>query len=362
MGSGSVGAKGRAMTNFCSDNTTGASPEILDALARASAGQVMPYGNDDLTRRVEARFRQVFETDCAVFPVATGTAANVLGLAAMVPSYGAVYCHAEAHVNVDECGAPEFFTGGAKLVALDGAHGKLTPEILAGAVEGAGVVHHVQPAAFSLTQATEAGTLYRPAEVAAIGALARHHGLGLQMDGARFANAVAALGCSPAEITWRAGVHALAFGATKNGALAAEAVVLFKPELAESFGYRRKRGGHLFSKMRFLSAQLEAYLENDLWLANARHANAQAARLAEGLAALPGARLLHPVEANEIFAVLPAAVIEGLLAEGFQFYRWGPEAQSAVRLVTAFNTRPGDVAAFLAAARRLAGGQGRKRA
>jgi threonine aldolase len=325
MGSGSVGAKGRAMTNFCSDNTTGASPEILDALARASAGQVMPYGNDDLTRRVEARFRQVFETDCAVFPVATGTA-------------------------------------GAKLVALDGAHGKLTPEILAGAVEGAGVVHHVQPAAFSLTQATEAGTLYRPAEVAAIGALARHHGLGLQMDGARFANAVAALGCSPAEITWRAGVHALAFGATKNGALAAEAVVLFKPELAESFGYRRKRGGHLFSKMRFLSAQLEAYLENDLWLANARHANAQAARLAEGLAALPGARLLHPVEANEIFAVLPAAVIEGLLAEGFQFYRWGPEAQSAVRLVTAFNTRPGDVAAFLAAARRLAGGQGRKRA
>jgi threonine aldolase len=175
------------------------------------------------------------------------------------------------------------------------------------------------------------------------------------MDGARFANALVALGCRPAEITWKAGVDALAFGATKNGALAAEAVVLFKPELAETFAYRRKRGGHLFSKMRFLSAQLDAYLADDLWLANARHANAQAARLAAGLTDLPGARLLHPAEANEIFAVLPAAVIEGLLAEGFRFYRWGPEAESAVRLVTAFDTRPGDVDAFLAAARRLVG-------
>jgi threonine aldolase len=343
------------MTNFCSDNTAGASPEILEALAGAAAGKAMPYGNDDLTRRVEARLKEVFETDCAVFPVATGTVANVLGLSVMTPPYGAIYCHRDSHINVDECGAPELFTGGAKLVALDGAHGKLTPEILAGAIGGAGDVHHVQPAAISLTQATESGTLYSPGEVAAIGELARSHGLGLQMDGARFANALVALGCRPAEITWRAGVDALAFGATKNGALAAEAVVLFKPELAETFAYRRKRGGHLFSKMRFLSAQLDAYLADDLWLANARHANAQAARLAEGLAGLPGARLLHPVEANEIFAVLPTAVIEGLLAEGFQFYRWGPEAESAVRLVTAFDTRGKDVDAFLAAAHRLAG-------
>ncbi|MDH3793082.1 MAG: beta-eliminating lyase-related protein, partial [Rhodospirillales bacterium] len=252
------------MTNFCSDNTAGASPQILEALARAAAGKVMPYGNDDLTRRVEARLREVFETDCAVFPVATGTAANVLGLSVMTPPYGAVYCHKDSHINVDECGAPEFFTGGAKLVTLDGAHGKLTPEILAGAIGGVGDVHHVQPAAISLTQASEAGTLYTPEEVAAIGDLARQHGLGLQMDGARFANALVALGCSPAEITWRAGVDALAFGATKNGALAAEAVVLFKPELARTFAYRRKRGGHLFSKMRFLSAQLDAYLADDL--------------------------------------------------------------------------------------------------
>ncbi|MDH3596902.1 MAG: low specificity L-threonine aldolase [Rhodospirillales bacterium] len=353
------------MTNFCSDNTAGASPQILEALARAAAGKVMPYGNDDLTRRVEARLREVFETDCAVFPVATGTAANVLGLSVMTPPYGAVYCHKDSHINVDECGAPEFFTGGAKLVTLDGAHGKLTPEILAGAIGGVGDVHHVQPAAISLTQASEAGTLYTPEEIAAIGDLARQHGLGLQMDGARFANALVALGCSPAEITWRAGVDALAFGATKNGALAAEAVVLFKPELARTFAYRRKRGGHLFSKMRFLSAQLDAYLADDLWLANARHANARAARLAEGLADLPGARLLHPVEANEIFAVLPGPVIEGLLAEGFQFYRWGPEAESgaesAVRLVTAFDTASEDVDAFLAAARRFAA-DGRKTA
>jgi threonine aldolase len=343
------------MTNFCSDNTTGASPRILEALARESAGQVMPYGNDDLTRRLDARFAEVFETDCAVFPVATGTAANVLGLSVMTPPYGAVYCHRDSHINVDECGAPEFFTGGAKLVALDGADGKLTPEVLAAAIEGAGVVHRVQPAAISLTQATEAGTLYRPEEVAAIGALARRHGLGLQMDGARFANALAALGCSPAEVTWKAGVGALAFGATKNGALAAEAVVIFEPELARTLAYRRKRGGHLFSKMRFLSAQLDAYLADGLWLADAGHANARAARLAEGLSGLPGARLLHPVEANEIFAVLPEPVIEGLLAEGFLFYRWGPEAESAVRLVTAFDTAPEAVEAFLAAARRLAG-------
>ncbi len=343
------------MTNFCSDNATGASPEILAALARAAEGAAMPYGDDDLTRRLEARFQDVFETDCRAFPVATGTAANVLGLALMTPPYGAIYCHAESHINVDECGAPELFTGGAKLVGLAAPHGKLTPEVLAAAIEGAGVVHQVQPAAVSLTQASEAGTVYRPEEIAAIAELARTHGLGLQMDGARFANALAFLGCSPAELTWKAGVDALAFGATKNGALAAEAVVVFRPELAETFGYRRKRGGHLFSKMRFLSAQLEAYLADDLWLGNARHANAQAARLAEGLAALPGIELLHPVEANEIFARLPGALIEGLLEDGFQFYRWGPPERCEVRLVAAFDTAEADVEAFLAAARRHAG-------
>ena len=341
------------MTNFCSDNVTGASPEILEALARASEGSAMPYGNDPLTRRVEARFQEVFETDCAVLPVATGTAANGLGLAAMTPPWGAVYCHREAHINVDECGAPELFTGGAKLVALDGDHGKLPAETLAAAIAGAGVVHHVQPAAISLTQATEAGTLYSLDEVAAMGALARAHGLGLQMDGARFANAIVALGASPAQATWKAGVDALSFGATKNGALAAEAVVVFRPELAETLEFRRKRGGHLFSKMRFLTAQLDAYLADGLWLENARHANAMAARLAEGLAALPGVELVHPVEANEIFARLPEALIAGLLGEGFQFYRWGAPENREIRMVAAFNSEARHVEAFLEAARRL---------
>ncbi|MEE8501742.1 MAG: low specificity L-threonine aldolase [Kiloniellales bacterium] len=343
------------MTNFCSDNVSGAAPEIIEALAKANAGPAMPYGNDDWTRRVEARLQQIFETDCRVFPVATGTAANVLGLSLLTPPYGAVYCHEEAHVNIDECGAPEFYTGGAKLVALPGPHGKLSPEALAAAISGAGNQHRVQPAAISLSQATEAGTVYRPKEVAAIAEVARAHGLGLQMDGARFANALVSLGCTPAEITWKAGVDALSFGATKNGAMAAEAVVLFRPELAESLPYRRKQGGHLFSKMRFLSAQLEAYLEGDLWLALAARANASARRLADGLAAIPGACLVHPVEANEIFCRLPEAMIDGLLADGFQFYRWGAPAASEVRLVCAFERTEAEVDAFLAAARHLAG-------
>jgi threonine aldolase len=343
------------MTNFCSDNASGAAPEVLRALEAAGAGAAMPYGNDDLTRRVEARLAEIFETEAAVFPVATGTAANVLCLSVMVPPFGAVYCHEEAHIAVDECGAPEFYTGGAKLVPLAGAHGKLAAHDLAGAVAGAGVVHHVQPAAISLTQASEAGTVYTRAETAAIAEVARGHGLGLHVDGARFANALVSLDCSPAEITWKAGVDALSFGATKNGALAAEAVVLFKPELAATLGYRRKRGGHLFSKMRFLSAQLEAYLADDLWLANARHANAMAARLADGLRALPGAAIRHPVEANEVFARLPEPAIAGLLAAGFRFYRWGPEENREVRLVCSFATRPEEVDAFLAEARRLLG-------
>lgn len=342
------------MANFCSDNTAGAAPEILDAIVAANEGRAMPYGNDDVTRRVEARFAEIFETEVAVLPVATGTAANVLALTALTPPFGAIYCHEDAHIHVDECGAPEFYTGGAKLVPLAGANGKLDPATLARAITGAGVVHAVQPAAISLTQASEAGTVYSLDEVAAIAKLARAHGLGLHMDGARFANALVALGCTPAEATWKAGVDALSFGATKNGALAAEAVLLFKPALAATLGYRRKRGGHLFSKMRFLSAQLEAYLRDDLWLRNARHANAMAARLGEGLAALDGVAVIRPVEANEVFARLPAATIEGLLGRGFAFYRWGPEANREIRLVTAFDTPETDVAAFLAAVRELA--------
>lgn len=343
------------MVSFTSDNASGMAPEILQALAEANSGPAMPYGADAITQRVSGQLAEVFETEVTVFPVATGTAANSLSLSVMVPPFGAIYCHELAHIQVDECGAPEFFTGGAKLVPLAGAHGKFDAQTLSSVIEGAGNVHAVQPAAVSITQASEAGTIYTPAEIAALSEVARANGLGLHMDGARFANALVAGNHSPAELTWKSGVDALSFGATKNGAMGAEAVVLFKPELAATFAYRRKRGGHLFSKMRFLSVQLEAYLRDDVWLRNARHANAMAGQLASGLSTIPGVSLCHPVEANEIFARMPEAVIAGLLAKGFAFYRWGAPAACEVRLVTSFNTDPKDVAAFLAAASSLVG-------
>lgn len=335
--------------NFCSDNVTGIAPEILSALIAANTGAAMPYGNDELTQRLTEQLAELFETEVEVFPVATGSAANALALSVLSPSYGAIYCHRDAHINVDECGAPEFYSGGAKLVTLPGRHGKLSADGLDVALKqgGLGVVHHVQPAAVSITQATEAGTLYRLAEVQAIAQVTHAHGLLLHMDGARFANAIVSLGCSPAEVTWRSGVDVLSFGATKNGALAAEAVIFFKSGYADEFGYRRKRGGHLFSKMRFLSAQLEAYLKDDLWLKNAAHANQMAQVLATGLTTLPGVRLCHPVEANELFVALPEPVIDGLLANGFQFYRWDEREGPVIRLVTAFSTAEADVQAFL---------------
>jgi threonine aldolase len=336
--------------DFRSDNGAGASPEIIAALASANAGTAAAYGADETTARLERRFAALFEHDVAVFPVATGTAANALALAALTPPWGVVYCHEEAHAAIDECGAPEFFTGGAKLIAVPGADAKIAPDAVAARLTERGFVHHAQAAAISVSQATEAGTLYRPDEMAALGAFARRHGLALHVDGARFANAVAALGCAPADITWRAGVDALSFGATKNGALAAEAVLFFEPERARDFGYRRKRGGHLLSKMRFLSAQLEAYLANGLWLANARHANGMASRLGAGLARLEGARLRHPVEANEVFVELPERVIRALGESGFQFYRWGGAEATCLRLVASFATRAADVDAFIAAA------------
>lgn len=339
--------------NFMSDNVTGAAPEILEAIVKANAGTAPSYGNDEWTKRLTQRLSDLFERHVAVFPVATGTAANALSLAALTPPWGSIYCHAEAHIQADECGAPEMFTGGAKLVTLPGDHGKLTADTLSAALDRVhkGFVHAVQPAALSLSQLTECGTVYSPAEVAALSAVARHHGLRVHMDGARFANAVASLGCSPADITWRAGVDVLSFGATKNGALSAEAVVFFDRELSENFGYRRKRAAHLFSKLRFLSAQLEAYIEDGLWLRLAGHANRMAMRLADGLSALPGAHLAHPVDGNELFVALPEPVIAGLEAAGFGFYRWDG---AVVRLVTAWNSDEAAVEALLTAARRLA--------
>lgn len=340
--------------NFMSDNVTGAAPEILDALVAANKGTAPSYGADEWTHRLTTRLSTLFERDVAVFPVATGTAANALSLAALTPPWGSIYCHAEAHIQADECGAPEMFTGGAKLVPLPGDHGKITPDTLSDALARVhkGFVHSVQPAALSLTQATECGTVYTPDELAALTAIARRHGLYVHMDGARFANAMATLGCSPADATWRVGVDVLSFGATKNGALGAEAVVFFDRSLTENFGYRRKRAAHLFSKMRFLSAQLEAYLHDGLWLRLAGHANRMAQRLADGLSALPGAALAHPVDANEVFVSLPEPVIAGLEAAGFGFYRWDG---SVVRLVTAWSTQEADVDALVEAAKKVAG-------
>ena len=343
--------------HFASDNTAGISPEIIAALAAANDGAVGSYGADPITARLEAKLAQLFEHEVAVFPVATGTAANALALAAVTPPWGAVLCHPLAHIACDEANAPEFYTGGAKLVPVPGADGKLAVADLAALLPGdLGNVHHAQPAAISLTQATECGTVYRPAEIAGISALAHRHGLAVHMDGARFANALVHVGASPADLTWRAGVDVLSFGATKNGALGAEAIVFFDPARARDLPFRRKRAGHLFSKMRFLSAQLEAYVTDDLWLRNARHANAAAARLAKGLTALPGVRLRHPVEANELFVELPETVISGLSAAGAQFFRWEGPTSTCIRLVTAWNTREADVTAFLESASRLAAG------
>jgi threonine aldolase len=340
------------MMDFRSDNVTGAHPKVMEALVAANQDTVSSYGEDPISERVTRKLSQVFETDCAVFPIATGSAANALALATMTPPWGAVFCHEVSHIAVDECGAPEFFTGGAKLIDLGGKGGKIEAgEIEARGGAGKGVVHHVQPAAVSITQATEYGTVYRQDEIAAIGEACKRHGLRYHMDGARFANALVTLNRSPADLTWRAGVEALSFGATKNGALGVEAVVLFDKKLAEEFAFRRKRAGHLFSKMRFLSAQLEAYLAGDLWLANARHANAMAKRLAEGLARLPGSQLEHEVEANEIFVRLPEPAIAGLEREGFRFYRW--DGAQLLRLVTAWNTEAASVDRFVATAERL---------
>jgi threonine aldolase len=342
--------------DFRSDNVAGAAPDILQAVIDANSGTVTSYGADPYSERVEKRLGEIFEKPVKAFAVATGTACNALALSALTPNYGAILCHEEAHIHLDECGAPELFCGGAKLVPIPGPGGKLTPQGVRNLLEQTltGDPHRVQPAALSITQATEAGTCYRPAEIAALAEIARGRQMKVHMDGARFANAVAHLRLAPAEVTWKAGVDVLSFGATKNGALGAEVVVFFDAALAESFVVRRKRGGQLLSKMRFVSAQLEAYLKGERWLELARHANAMATRLAQGLQRLPQVSLVHPVEANEIFVVLPPQVIAGLRAAGFNFYDWTDGAPGTIRLVLAFNTDPAHVDAFVATATKLA--------
>ena len=346
---------------FASDNWAGASDRVRAAIEASAAGFAPAYGSDDLTARVTAAMSALFEREVAVRLVPTGTAANMLSLAALAPSTGVIFAHAQAHVIHDECGAVELATGGARLHGLAGVGGKVTVAALEAAL--AEVPRHPrfrQPAALSLTQATECGTLYAPGEIAALTAVARAKGLGVHMDGARFANAVAGLGVSPAEITWKAGIDVLSFGGTKNGALMAEAVVFFDPRDLFAFDQLRQRVGHGVSKLRPLAAQFLALLEDGHWLDLARHTNAMAARLSAGLIAI-GGRLAWPTQANEVFAILPRTVIARLEARGAAFYEWpalnlpagervGAD-EAMIRLVCSFATTPEDVDRLIAAAR-----------
>ena len=318
---------------FLSDNAASVHPRVWAAMQAADSAD-SPYDGDALSRRLDEAFGALFGREVAVLWVATGTAANCLALATLVAPHGGVVCHREAHIEMDECGAPGFYLHGAKLILADGEHAKLSPETLRPVLDAIrGDVHQVQPHAISITQASEYGCVYRPEELAALGTLAKERGLALHMDGARFANAVAFLGCSPAEAAGPA--DALSFGCVKNGGLGAEAIVVFDPALADVARYRRKRAGHLQSKGRFLAAQVLAMLEGDLGLANASAANAAAAEIAEA----GGGRLLHPVEANEVFLRCTAAEREVLRSQGFGFYDWGPDA---ARFVAARDTREED--------------------
>lgn len=339
-------------TAFHSDNTAPACPAVMEALLRANRDAVASYGADPYTARLHERLAELFETEVAVFPVSTGTIANVLAVAALTPVHGAVLCHEASHLVQDESTAPELFTGGARLVPLPGEQAKLRAETVQERLASwsLGDVHTPQPAALAVTQATELGAVYGVAELEALGAVCRDHDLGLFMDGARFANAVAALGCSPAAVTWRAGVKLLSFGATKNGALNAEAILVFDRSLARSMAFRIKRAGQLSSKMRFLSAQLLAYVEDDLWLRNARHANAMAQELAAALARLPGAELRYPVEGNEIFMRLPEATIRRLRSAGYVFHAGRAFGPGVCRFVTAWNTERAGIERLIAAA------------
>jgi threonine aldolase len=335
---------------FFSDNTGTASPEILAALTEANHGLAIAYGADPWTTRLDDALSTWFGTSVRAFPVATGTAANSLSLATLTPSYGLIYAHEEAHIANDEAGAPGFFTGGAQLSLLQSPNGKLTRDVLADALEAQHVsVHTLQPKVLALSQATELGTSYRPAELRELCQLAHQHGLKVQMDGARFANSVAFLDCHPGDVTWRAGVDVLTFGATKNGALAAEAVVFFDKTLVGDFELRRKQAGHLLSKSRYVSAQLLAYVDSGLWLRNARRTN----ELAQKIGRAAGGMLMHPVEANEVFVALGPDRKQALRHAGFEFYDWNAVSAGQARFVVSWDQHDEDVLALCRALERL---------
>ncbi|MGB8326190.1 MAG: low specificity L-threonine aldolase [Steroidobacteraceae bacterium] len=336
---------------FFSDGSATACPEIMQAIAAANHGLVLGYGDDPWTRQLDAVYGEFFGAPVRVFPVSTGTAANSLALATVTPPWGAVFAHEEAHILRDECSAPEFFSGGARIIPLPGQDAKLTPEVVAPAIGASpSSVHSVQPAALSITQSTERGTVYRPAEIEALSRIARARGLVLHLDGARIANALVTLGCAPADITWRAGVDVLSFGATKNGTLTAEAVVFFREELVREFELRRKRAGHLLAKSRYISAQLLAYIETGVWRRNAQRANG----LAQQIAAVAQPWLLHPVEANQVFLQLGDAGKQALRDQGFMFYDWGAADSGIARFVTAWDQDEASVRELVDALQRLA--------
>jgi threonine aldolase len=336
------------MIDYRSDNTGGAAPQILEALLRANHDTALGYGGDKWTASLQQRFSELFETSVRVFPVATGTAANALALAALGPSWGIVYCSEVAHINTSEANATGFFGGGTKLVAIGGEHGKISADLFAEALAGISPaqLHRGQPIAVSLTQATDLGAVYTVDEIHAIAGVAKRRGLRLHMDGARFANAVAQLGCHPGDPTWRAGVDIMSFGATKNGGALCDAIVVFTPGLADCLAVQLRRAGQVWSKMRFASAQLTAYVENGLWLDMARASNAMAARIAAGVRTISAVRLVAPVEANEIFLELPSATMDALEADGFQFYR---RSRTLARFVCRFDTREAEADALMAA-------------
>ena len=332
----------RERVKFASDNVAGACPEVLDAIIKANDGDSTPYGNDKWSVNLQNKFSEIFEKDVIVYPTASGTAANALALSVLTPVFGNIYCHKLSHINTDECGAPEFYTGGAKLVTLKGVNGKITSQELSDNVGGVGVVHHTQPSVTSITQLCETGEAYKLNEIKEISETAHKHNLKMHMDGARFANALVSLGATPAEMTWKSGIDVLSFGATKNGCIAAEAIIFFKPELVGNLPFLMKRSGHLLSKMRFISAQLEAYISNDVWLRNAKHANKMGKKLSEGLNLNPNIELAYPTDANEVFAKFPRPIIEHLNSEGYKMNEEELDGKAA-RLVTAWNTEESDV-------------------
>jgi threonine aldolase len=347
--------------NFASDNIVGGSAPVLQAILDANAGAMTAYGNDEISTRVRARFNDIFEREVSVFFATTGTAANALALSVAVPPYGLCVCHREAHIIDDECGAPEFFMHGAKLIGLPGAGAKLRPEDVDAYLRSLSkAVKQMPPKALSISQVSECGMVYGLDEIGSLGEVCRDHGMSFHMDGARFGNALVALGCTPAEMTWKRGVDILSFGATKNGGLMAEAIVVFRPELAESLGYRSKRAGQIISKGRLIAAQFEGYFGNDHWLDNARHANRMAKMLSDGLRQLPGVRLAWPAQANEVFPIIPKALDQALKAVGILYNSWTelslPETETVadheilIRLVTSWATCEDDVRRLLQAA------------